>query len=132
MVLVANKSFSESLQKIVCSKVEQWYWKTPTIKLLHKTFAIQLSTLKLFLNLTRIAKANLAFVQIPSSLHLPLNLFPHLSTPFNNFIDSSIYGTANLVDEADEAATTYNDKVAKLSALYIRWVYEDIKKKTWV
>ena len=132
MVFVANKSFPKSLQKIVYFKVKQLYWKKAATKLLHKTFITRLNTLKLLPNFTKIARANLALVQIPFYLNPLLITFLHLLVSFNNFINSFVDRTANLMDEIDEVAITYNDKVAKFRALHTRWAYKNIKKEVLV
>lgn len=87
---------------------------------MQKTFTIRLSILKLLPNFIIIKRVNLALLQILSNLYLSLNLFLYFFAFFNSLIDNSVDEIANLVDEIDEAATIYNDKMVKFSALHAR------------
>lgn len=39
---------------------------------------------------------------------------------------------ADLIDETDGALTNYNDKITRLKALYTRYVYENMEKRSLV
>lgn len=107
------------MREIVRPRVEQYHRKRPTTELLHKTFATTSSNLNLPPDLAGIARANLVLIQIPSNPHPP-TLLRTLSPPPDDLIENPVDGTADLVDEANEAAITYNDKVARLRALHAR------------